>query len=138
MRALVLIIISFIFSLTCLVASFKKVCLKNICIEAEIADSAQERQQGLMSREHLAEDQGMLFIFDEESIPSFWMKNMRFALDILWIDKEKRIVGITQNAQPCVSSCPGLAPDKKVKFILELNSGFVRKNEIKIGELLNF
>ena len=91
-----------------------------------------------MFRERLAEDQGMLFILDEEITPSFWMKDMRFPLDILWVDKNKKIAAITQDAQPCVGSCPNLSPDKKVKFVLELNSGFVEKNQIKSGDKIDF
>lgn len=138
MRAFYIVILSFIFPLACLATDFKKACLKNICIEAEIADSAGERQQGLMFRGHLAENQGMLFILDEEIVPSFWMRNMQFPLDVLWIDKEKKIVGITENARPCVNNCVNLTIDKKVKFVLELNSGFVKKNQIEVGESITF
>ena len=67
---------------------------------AELAVSDEERAQGLMFREKINEDQAMLFLFEEEDIHSFWMKNMRFAIDILWLDGRKRIVHIdTQPAE---------------------------------------
>src|SRR4030042_4940512 len=56
---------------------------------AELAVSDQQRAQGLMFREKINEDQAMLFIFEEEDIHSFWMKNMRFAIDILWLDGQR-------------------------------------------------
>ena len=78
-----------------------RVCLNDICVEAEVADTNVERQRGLMHRESLAEAQGMLFIFDYEAPHSFWMKNVNFSLDVLWIDKDKMVVDIKANIPPC-------------------------------------
>lgn len=131
-----LTIVYFLFPLACHAATFQNIYLKDACIEAEVVNSPQERAQGLMSREHLGENQGMLFILERESRPSFWMKDMRFPLDIIWIDKEKQVVDITRNAMPCINECPGLAPRKEAQFVLELNSGFADKHNIGIGDIL--
>jgi hypothetical protein len=72
---------------------FIKVFLPNgVSITAELAVTEEERQQGLMYREKIDSDQGMLFIFEEEEKYSFWMKNMKFSIDILWLDRDKRKV----------------------------------------------
>jgi len=80
----------------------------------------------------------MLFIFEKESLHSFWMKNMRFPLDIIWIDKDKKIVDIYKFALPCKDICKTITPSLKAKFVLEVNAGFVEKNNLKIGERLDF
>jgi len=63
---------------------------------------------------------------------------MNFALDIIWIDADKKIVDIRENNQPCKESCQSLIPAGQAKYVLEVNAGFIKKNKIKIGEQLNF
>lgn len=118
--------------------AIKKVCLRDVCVQAEIADTDVKRQQGLMFREGLPEDAGMLFIFEEEARYSFWMKNMRFPLDIIWIDKNKRIVDIKTDVPACNETCESLTPCDKTLYVLEVNAGFTKKNEIKIGDRVSF
>jgi len=89
-----------------------------------------------MFRKGLAEDEGMLFIFDKEERHNFWMKNMEFALDIIWVGRDRRIVDIHQNVPPCRDECPGISPRAQAGFVLEVNAGFVRKNHIRIGDSL--
>ncbi|MCK4263878.1 MAG: DUF192 domain-containing protein, partial [Candidatus Aminicenantes bacterium] len=71
-----------------------------VSITAELAVSNEERTRGLMFRERIDSDQGMLFVFEEEGIHSFWMKNMKISLDILWLDHEKRIIHIEKCVPP--------------------------------------
>lgn len=80
----------------------------------------------------------MLFIFEDQSQHSFWMKNMRFSLDIIWIDKNKTITGITKNSQPCQGPCETISCAGEAKYVLEVNAGFADKNKIKIGDELKF
>lgn len=115
-----------------------RVCLHDICIEVEIADTDNERQRGLMYRESLPEDKGMLFIFDYKAPHSFWMKHMNFPLDILWIDKDKKIVDIKTNAPPCNEICESLIPGDKAFYVLEVNAGFAKKNKIRMGDRVSF
>lgn len=116
----------------------RKICIRNICLEAEVADSEPLRMRGLMMRESLPEGRGMLFILDEEGLYSFWMKNMNFALDIIWIDALKKIVDIDENVQPCIGYCHPLVPVSPAKYVLEVNPGFAKKNGIKIGDKVRF
>jgi uncharacterized membrane protein (UPF0127 family) len=125
-------------SLGCAKNTHKKVCIKNACISAEIADTEGKRTRGLMFRKGLGGDAGMLFVYEKNVRPSFWMKNMRFPLDIIWIDKDHRIVDVVSDVQPCTDDCALLVSDREVQFILEVESGFVRRHNIKLGELVEF
>jgi hypothetical protein len=108
-------------------------------VTAELAMTDEERQQGLMFREGLAADQGMLFIFEDEEIHSFWMKNMRFSIDILWLDRDRRIVHVESRVPPCAADpCPSYIPDKPASFVLELQSGAARKHGLKLYDRLDF
>lgn len=137
--------LTFIFSLIVVIlfcnsiyAQENKLCLKDLCINIEICDTSEKRIRGLMFREKLKDDQGMLFIFDQKTFPNIWMKNMRFALDIIWIDADKKIVDISQNALPCQGDCKVFIPREKSKYALEVNSGLVDRNKIIIGDRVNF
>ncbi len=118
--------------------AIKQVCFENVCVQAEIADTKDKRKTGLMFRESLPKNQGMLFIFDREESHSFWMKNMRIPLDIIYICQDKRIVDIKADVAPCRDSCYGLAPGAKAKYVLEVNAGFAEENKIEIGDKARF
>ena len=116
-----------------------KTCINNNCFYVELAQTQEERSRGLMYREILDEDNGMLFIFDEEKEHYFWMKNTLIPLDIIWINKDKEVVDIKKNIQPCVEEeCETFKPSDKAKYVLELNAGQSDKNNIKIGDRFNF
>jgi hypothetical protein len=117
----------------------KKVCINSCCVQAELAQTDAKRQRGLMFRDSLAENQGMIFIFDKEDRYGFWMKNMRFPLDIIWIDAEKRIVDIKKDVPACrEESCETLMPAAEAKYVLEVQSGFTDRRGIKIGDRIEF
>lgn len=106
-------------------------------IKVEIAKTEEERTLGLMFRRFLKEDYGMLFVFEKEDYQSFWMKNCFFPLDIIFIDKNGKIVDIKENFQPCQEDpCPSYKSREKAKYVLEVNAGFSKKNNIKIGQNL--
>ncbi|HCS47283.1 MAG: hypothetical protein A2V45_03575 [Candidatus Aminicenantes bacterium RBG_19FT_COMBO_58_17] len=106
---------------------------------AELAVSDEERAQGLMFREKINEDQAMLFLFEKEDIHSFWMKNMRFAIDILWLDGRKRIVHIENQVPPCPKDpCSSYIPAAAASFVLELQAGFVEKHGLRLYDRIEF
>lgn len=108
-------------------------------VTAELAVTDEERQLGLMFREKINPDQGMLFVFEEEDLLSFWMKNMRFSLDILWLDKDKRIVHIERRVPPCEKlPCPSYASEYPAKYVLELKAGSVDEHKLKMLDRLEF
>lgn len=106
---------------------------------AELAVSDEERAQGLMFREKLNEDQAMLFLFEGEEVHSFWMKNMRFAIDILWLDSQKRIVHLESRVPPCPKDpCPSYTPAAPAAFVLEVQAGFVEKHGLRLYDRIDF
>lgn len=108
-------------------------------VVAELAVTETQRQQGLMFREELKEDQAMLFIFEVEGIYSFWMKNMKFALDILWLDKDKRIVHIEREVPPCPQDpCPSYTPLQAAQYVVELKSGWAKRHGLRLYDRLEF
>jgi uncharacterized membrane protein (UPF0127 family) len=119
---------------------FVKIFLPNgTSITAELAVTEAERQKGLMFRDGLLPDQGMLFVFGEEGIYYIWMKNMKFSIDILWLDGEKRIVHVEKNVPPCKKEpCPSYASKIPAMYVLELRSGSVDENKLKPYDRLDF
>ena len=112
-----------------------KVCFKENCFDVEIAKSAEELSQGLMFRQQLDKNRGMLFIFSKEDIYPFWMKNTLIPLDMIWIDGNYKVVFIGQNVQPCKTSiCPETNPKVKAKYVLEINSGISENLRLEIGD----
>jgi uncharacterized membrane protein (UPF0127 family) len=108
-------------------------------VTAELAITDEERQLGLMFRTEIYQDQGMLFIFEEEGYHSFWMKNMNFPLDILWLDKDKRIIHLESCVPPCQRTpCPSYAPLLPALYVLELKAGSIEKKGLKLYDRLDF
>ncbi len=108
-------------------------------ILAELADTSAKRRLGLMFREHLAKNQGMLFIFDNEKQHGIWMKNCRIPLDILWLSAKQQVVHLQNSAIPCRSDpCPIYSPTKKALYVLEIKAGLIQEENIRVGDLLYF
>jgi uncharacterized membrane protein (UPF0127 family) len=100
-------------------------------VRVEVARTEQERETGLMFREHLDADAGMLFVFDDESIRAFWMKNTLIPLDMLFISADHHVVGIVANAEPQTETVRQV--DKPAQFVLEVNGGFAAAHGIAEG-----
>ncbi|HEV7242125.1 MAG TPA: DUF192 domain-containing protein [Thermoanaerobaculia bacterium] len=111
----------------------------NFVVSVEIAASDEMRAQGLMYRDHIDPGKGMLFIFPRDDVFSFWMKNTRIPLDMIWIDADKRIVGIRENVPPCkVEDCPSYGPGVVARYVLEVGGGEAAKHALKVGDVLQF
>jgi len=119
---------------------FVKVTLPNkVSIKAELAVTPEERQLGLMYREGINAGQGMLFIFKEEALYSFWMANMKISIDIIWLNREKRIVHIHRRVPPSISPPhPSYSPKIPAMYVLELKAGSADKNRLKLYDKLRF
>lgn len=112
-----------------------EVCLKNNCFSVELAETAEAQGQGLMGRQSLDKNKGILFIFEQEGVYPFWMKDTLIPLDIIWIDKDRKVVFINKNSQPCsISDCPAINPEVKAKYVLEINTGISEKTGLAIGD----
>lgn len=105
----------------------------DVVIPVEIANSPDEWNRGLSGRQSLAEERGMLFIFPQPGTYAFWMPDMHFAIDIIWIGQDRRIVDISANVAP--ESYPErFMPSSPVQYVLEVNAGFAARNNIRIGD----
>ena len=106
-------------------------------IECEIADTPEERATGLMDRETLEQDYGMLFVYKSKGAHPFWMKNTRVPLDIIWVDADMKIAHIEQ-ASPCeTETCETYEADRPTLYTIETNAGFCEKNGIAEGDSVN-
>ena len=106
---------------------------KILKLNVEIADDNEERMNGLMFRKNLDENSGMFFVFENEKLQTFWMKNTLIPLDIIFIDKDLKIVDI-KHAVPCEKDpCVLYKSSEKSRFVLEVNGNFTIKNNINIG-----
>ncbi len=112
-----------------------QVCFDDSCFYVELATTPDEQSRGLMFRDHLDQDRGMLFVFPKEDLYPFWMKNTLIPLDIIWIDENKEVVFISKNTQPCGElSCPMINPGEKAKYVLEVNAGVSDSIGLLIGD----
>jgi uncharacterized membrane protein (UPF0127 family) len=113
------------------------VVLADTTFQVEVMDDDGERAMGLMFRDHLDDTHGMLFIFPGEEPQSFWMKNTRIPLDILYFDAELKLVSMQQDVQPCkVRQCPGYPSEGPAQYVLELNAGTAKRLGVAKGDLL--
>jgi uncharacterized membrane protein (UPF0127 family) len=119
--------------------SLSKVCLGAKCFYVELAVTSEEISRGLMFREHLDPDKGMLFIYKYEGVHYFWMKNTLIPLDMVWINSNREVISISNDVQPCqTSQCPLISPEQKVQYVLELNGGTSDKIGLAIGDKITF
>ncbi len=109
-------------------------------IEIELAKTREQTERGLMFRENLDENKGMLFIFSKDENRYFWMKNTLIDLDIIFVDSKGKIVNIAEKVPHSYIA----APEEEVataegfgKYVLEVNSGFSQKHNLKAGDRLN-
>lgn len=105
-------------------------------IDIEIADNEYERQTGLMYRTSMEQNQGMLFIFEDEQPRSFYMKNTSIPLDILFIDSNNTIINTIENAAPL--SEESLRSQGAAQYVLELNAGMIQMWKLQSGDRIKF
>ncbi|MFT7327866.1 MAG: uncharacterized membrane protein (UPF0127 family) [Crocinitomicaceae bacterium] len=106
-------------------------------LETQISDRPDERRVGLSNHTSLGKNEAMLFVFDTPGPHSFWMKNMDFPIDIIWLDSNKEIIYIEEDVSP--ETYPkSFFPNKNATYVLEVVSGFSKKNNIQIGNKLSW
>ena len=105
----------------------------------EVASDDATREQGLMYRDHMADDRGMIFLFPQAGEYPFWMKNTLIPLDMIWMDADHRIVHIAHDVPPCKADpCQNYPPNAKASSVLELAAGVAAKHHLKDGDVLRF
>jgi uncharacterized membrane protein (UPF0127 family) len=116
------------------------VTVNGMVLIADIAATDEQKIKGLSVKDSLAENEAMLFVYDNEAEHTFWMKDMKFPIDIIWIDTNKTVVHIEHNLQPCSSEllCPSYKPIDDSLYVLETVSGFAEKHDIAKGTPVDF
>jgi hypothetical protein len=109
-------------------------------VKVDLALTALAQEQGLSGRMSLAENQGMLFVFDTPGKYDFWMKDMNFPIDMIWLGEDMHIVYIKKDARPELypETYGPSASDGNVKYVLEVSDGFADKNNLKVGDIAIF
>lgn len=107
-------------------------------ILVEVADTDEKRGVGLGDRETLGENEGMLFVFEKNSFYTFWMKDMLFPMDIIWINKDKKIVDVITNVQTDTYPDFQYINDFLAQYVLEVNAGFFDKYGLRLGDTMEF
>jgi hypothetical protein len=116
-----------------------EVMIKDHVVMAVIASNPEEQAKGLMFKPTIADNEAMLFVYQRDNSYSFWMKNTKVALDIIWFDAGKRAVYIKENFLPCTKDpCPAETPPQKARYVLEVKSGTVKKTNFKLGDRVEF
>lgn len=111
--------------------------LKRHEFQIEIADDFAAREHGLMNRTSMPANHGMLFVFDAPAMLSFWMKNTLIPLDMLFFDRDYKLVNVQQNVPPCrADPCPAYGSSGPAQYVLELNGGEAQKLGVKPGDKL--
>ena len=113
------------------------IILNKKLIVVDISDNKCKEELGLSGRKSMTDSEGMLFSFDTIGNYGFWMKDMSFPLDIIWLDEQFNIVGAVEKIDP--GTYPNIfGADYKAKYVLEVISGTLSKNNIKVGDKIIF
>lgn len=125
MRAFVLISLLCLLLPACAKDGFKTVTLKDRSFMVELAVDHATREQGLMFRDSMPADEGMLFVFPSTDRQAFWMKNTHIPLDIMYFDSDRSFVSASYRTPPCNAGdqCPAYPSEGRARYVLELNGG---------------
>jgi uncharacterized membrane protein (UPF0127 family) len=124
------------------IANFKKfettrIAIGKVELNVFIADTFDKREQGLSGTKYLPPYSGMLFVFPQEGVYPFWMKNMNYSLDLLWINSNGEIVHVSEEVSPDTYPSQISSPFP-IRSVLEVPAGFFKKENLKIGEKIFF
>jgi uncharacterized membrane protein (UPF0127 family) len=115
------------------------VVLRGHRISVEIAADEISRAHGLMDRTHMPADHGMLFVFPDQAVRTFWMKDTLIPLDMLFLDARRRIVTVLRDGPPCKADpCPIYPSTQPARYVLELNGGAAARLGAREGDTAKF
>ena len=140
MRSLCLLLLVFTLPACSAMQSKPWVEIRGQRFTVEVADSFEERERGLMFRDELAKDNGMLFIHDNEETQAYWMKNTKIPLDILYFDNGRKLVSQQRDIPPCSlgDACPSYPSNVPARYVLELNAGEAARLKLQDGAQITF
>lgn len=117
--------------------SVRNIQVAETLLRVRLAETKEEQSRGLGGVPFLNENEGMLFVFPDSDRNYFWMKDMNFAIDIIWFDEFQKVIYLKEDVKP--ETYPEVfGPDLDSKYVLEVVSGFVKKNGISVGDQLFF
>lgn len=116
----------------------KRVIINNQRLEVSVASSSQQRERGLSGTGHLGEKQGMLFVYSDAGQYCMWMKDMNYSLDMVWLNNDKKVVHIEEDATPESYPDKTFCSDADARYVLEVNAGMVKKLDLKLGDQARF
>ncbi len=115
----------------------KEVKLGDELFVLEIADTFALQERGLSYRQSLAPQTGMLFVFDDPGVHYFWMKDMNFSIDIIWLDADKKVVHIEHSLSP--STYPNsFGPETPTQYVIEIPAGEAKSSGLSKGDVVSF
>lgn len=135
--ALILAVVASLWLLKASSLAVTNVTIGSTTFKAEIADNSLARQKGLSGRPGLAPDGAMLFVFESDGLWSFWMNNMQFSIDTVWLDSAKRVVHIEPRMSPGAEA-HSFKPRTPARYVLELPAGTVERHNITVGSYAEF
>ncbi len=110
--------------------------VRTVRVPVEVVRTEEDRARGLMFRRELGAQQGMLFVFDQEEIQSFWMKNTYIPLDMIFINNAMQVVGVVEHAEPLTTTSRRVGNPSR--YVLEVNSGFAKQHGVSAGAKVEF
>lgn len=121
---------------------FTQVSIGTMNVAAKVASKASDRKKGLSNLESLPLGEGLLFVFETPGSYAFWMKDVKFAIDIIWLDENKRVVDWAVNVPPepdrDKDELTLYRPRSEALYVLEINAGLLQLHNVQIGDLANF
>lgn len=107
---------------------------------SQVAETPERHVEGLFFTEKLLANQAMLFIYEDEDPHRTWTRNVHFPIDMIWMDRDRTIIHVVENAQPCVGeSCPRYGPEEPFTlYLLQTQAGFIRDHKLKIDQSMIF
>ena len=120
------------------VASGPRVVLPSGAVyRIEVARTPEQQAQGLMFRESLPANSGMIFLFPEGGVHKFWMKNTMIPLDMIWMDAHGKVLFVSADTPPCKADpCPSYGPDAPASSVLEIAGGMAKKEKVEVGSVI--
>ena len=106
-------------------------------LNIQLADTPEKHRLGLSGRTTLGENEGLLFVFNAVGTPGFWMKDMNFPIDIIWVSQNGSIAGITENI-PLESFPKTFSSPSPILYVIEVNAGWAARNNIRVGDTVKF
>lgn len=115
-----------------------EVTVNGVQLVADVASTGEQRGKGLAIKDTLAENESMLFVFPEPDDYRFWMKDMKFPIDIIWLDDDGEVIHIEHSLQPCGEECPTYGPDGNALYVLETVAGFAQEHNVTEDTVVDF